>query len=123
MNPYAGAPRTFHRSIANRSSERATDSTTISQFTSHLATSGTYRETLLRSRSVEPERKLMIAILKDAFLKYKKHRRSYDRVFRDASQWFFESNVDHVFSFEHICWILGLSSNRIRRHLLALRVS
>jgi len=65
----------------------------------------------------------MIAILKDAFLKYKKHRRSYDRVFRDASQWFFESNVDHVFSFEHICWILGLSSNRIRRHLLALWVS
>jgi len=65
----------------------------------------------------------MLAILKDAFLKYKKHRRSYDRVFRDASQWFFESNVDHVFSFENICWILGLSSNRIRRHLLALRVS
>jgi hypothetical protein len=65
----------------------------------------------------------MLAILKDAFLKYKKHRRSNDLEFRDASRWFFQSNVDHVFSFEYICWVLGLSPNRIRRHLLALRVS
>jgi hypothetical protein len=99
------------------------DSTPVPQFVSHLTTSETYRETLLRSRSVEPERKLMLAILKNAFMKYKKHRRSNDREFRDASRWFFQSNVDHVFSFEYICWVLGLSPNRIRRHLLALRVS
>jgi len=122
MNPYAGIPRTFQRPIRNRSSGRAMDSTTVPQFTSHLATSGTDCETLLHSRSVEPERKLILAILKDAFLKYKNHRRSNDREFRDASRWFFESNVEHVFSFEYICWILGLSPHRIRRHLLALRV-
>jgi hypothetical protein len=59
----------------------------------------------------------MLAILKGAFLKYKKHRRSNDREFREAWRWFFEPDGDHVFSFEHICWILGLSSKRIRRHL------
>jgi len=65
----------------------------------------------------------MLAVLKDAFLKYKKHRRSNDRGLCDASRWFFESDVEHFFSFEHVCWILGLSSTRIRRHLLFLRLS
>jgi hypothetical protein len=99
------------------------DSSAVPQFANDLATTGTYRETLLHSRNVEPERKLMLAVLKDAFLKYKKHRRSNDRGFCDASRWFFESDVEHVFSFEHVCWILGLSSTRIRRHLLFLRLS
>jgi hypothetical protein len=82
------------------------DSTTVPQFASHLTTSGTYRETLLRSRSVEPERKLMLAILKDAFLKYKKHRRSNDLEFRDASRWFFQ--IERGSRFLLRIYLLGL---------------
>jgi hypothetical protein len=78
-----------------------------------------YWETVKRKEFVDPEKQLMLAVLKDAVMDYKKYRHKQDRRFRDARKWLFEGDADHVFSFKHICSVFGLSVEKIRGRLLA----
>jgi hypothetical protein len=65
----------------------------------------------------------MIAVLKDAIMRYKKYCRKQDPHFQEARRWLFERDADHVFSFEHICAVLGLSPKQVRCGLLGLAES
>jgi hypothetical protein len=78
-----------------------------------------YWENVKNREFDDPERQLMLAILKDAIMDYKKYRGTQTIRFRDARQWLFESDADHVFSFMHICSIFGLSAAKIRHDLRA----
>ncbi len=82
-------------------------------------TNAAYWETVRRRGHAHPEQDLMLAVLKDALLNYKKNLRTRNRLFKDDQLWFFAEETDRLFSFESVCAVLGLDSQRIRQRLLA----
>jgi hypothetical protein len=86
-------------------------------------TGGVFWDTVRRRDHSNPEHDLMLAVLKDALLSYRKNLQSRNRSFRDEREWFFGAEADRLFSFESICGILGLDCQRIRKHLLAWEAS
>jgi hypothetical protein len=75
-----------------------------------------------RSRSqLEPEKKLMLAILADAVHCFQDNvSAETDRkraLFKEAEEWFREKDGDRVFSFESICDVFGMDAEYVRRGL------
>ena len=66
-----------------------------------------------------PEQDLLLAVLKDALVNYRKRLRRPNKTFHADRAWFFENESDRLFSFESVCAMLGLSAGKIRQHLLA----
>jgi hypothetical protein len=77
-----------------------------------------YWETLKRQDCLEPERKLMLAILEDAVWTYFRYFGLRNPLFFEVDEWFRERGSDRLYSFENICEFLGLSPSRIREALL-----
>ncbi|MDZ7379247.1 MAG: hypothetical protein ONB06_07855 [candidate division KSB1 bacterium] len=81
-----------------------------------------YFETCRSKNHLEPEKKLMLAVLEDAitcFRKYSFTRNGKGRgLFREAERWICDENDDSPFSFEMICDVLGLSPSYVRRGLM-----
>jgi hypothetical protein len=81
-----------------------------------------YFEGLHRKALLEPEKKLMLAILEDAVNCFQNNvlarsgRRK--RLFKEVEEWFLEEDDDWLFSFGYICEVLGLNSQYVRRGLL-----
>ena len=75
-----------------------------------------YFRTLGRTEHLEPEQNLMHAILSDA-IRCVRLEPAGSRVALDAMGWIMETGMDHVFSFEHICEVLGLDASYLRRGL------
>lgn len=74
------------------------------------------------SRKLEGEKRLMIAILKDAvecLEKYRGSRSSTGRIHYDnAIEWVEDASTDWLFSFNNICDLLGFDPNYMREVLL-----
>jgi len=85
--------------------------------------SSQYWETVTRKTHFEPEKELMLAVLKDAVMTYKKCVYSGNTRFKEADAWLFQRDSDRLFSFESVCAVLGLSSENIRKGLLAWRLN
>lgn len=79
----------------------------------------TFWDTVRRKGHANPEQDLMLAVLKDALLNYKKNLRTRNGLFKDDQLWFFTDETDRLFSFESVCAVLGLDSKGIRKRLLA----
>ena len=81
-----------------------------------------YFETLRRKTVLEPEKRLMLAILKDAVSTFQADLFAANvkssRRFEQAKNWITETDGDWVFSFENICEHLGLNSAYVRNGLL-----
>lgn len=81
-----------------------------------------FYDTLNRSVHLEPEKRLMLALLDDALKCFQKHMRAKTRrrkkLFHEVERWFRERDGEDVFSFEHVCTVLGLSPGYVRRLLL-----
>ena len=71
---------------------------------------------------LDPEKRLMLAILQDAadcFQKYMFARNDRGRaIFDETEQWVTEENNDWLFSLEGICECLGFDPEYIRKGLL-----
>jgi hypothetical protein len=80
-----------------------------------------YLDTFRRKLHLEPEKKLMLAILEDAvacFQKYLFARESKGKAqFRDTEDWIFQGADLGIFSFDIVCETLGLEPNYVRRGL------
>jgi hypothetical protein len=84
--------------------------------------SAEYFEALRRKTILEPEKRLMLAILEDAvdcfqnnvFAQSVKGR----RLFQEAEKWVVEVDGDWVFSFENVCETLELNPAYVRQGLL-----
>jgi hypothetical protein len=84
--------------------------------------SAEYFETLRRKTILEPEKRLMLAILEDAvdcfqnnvFPQSLKGR----RLFQEAEKWIVEVDRDWFFSFENVCETLELNPAYVRQGLL-----
>ena len=77
-------------------------------------------------REIEPEKRLMLAILEDAVWCFKKYlfapensRNEYE--FRGAEDWILDKNNEWLFSFNNICDTLGFNSSYIRHGLMRFK--
>ena len=81
-----------------------------------------YRDSQQRRTPQDPDKRLMLAILEDAVgcfrngLNVRDHRRR--ELSKDSEAWIREENGDRLFSFEHVCDILGVDARSIRNELL-----
>ena len=88
--------------------------------------SAEYFEAQRRKTILEPEKRLMLAILEDAvdcfqnnvFAQSVKGR----RLFQEAEKWIVEVDGDWVFSFENVCETLELNPAYVRQGLLRCRI-
>jgi hypothetical protein len=74
------------------------------------------------SRKLEGEKRLMIAVLKDAvecLEKYRESRSSTGRInYENAIEWVMDNSTDWLFSFANICDLLGFDPEYLRDVLL-----
>lgn len=81
-----------------------------------------YLETVCRKTSLEPEKKLMLAVLKDAIDCFQRYAMARDikgkALFREAEEWVLEEDGDGPFSFETICEVFRLNPSYVRRGLV-----
>ncbi len=85
-----------------------------------------YLDTVTRKSHLDPEKKLMLAVLEDAVACYQKNVSVRDgkgkSLFCEAEEWILmEQNDDWLFSFGNICEALGLNPQYIRAGLLRWR--
>jgi hypothetical protein len=76
-----------------------------------------YWETVSRRDRLEPEKRLMLAVLEDAIWTYKKYLPKENCRFLEVEDWLLDTDDDRLFSFENICDVLGLSSEHIRQQV------
>ncbi len=81
-----------------------------------------YLETHQKRSLVEPEKELMLAVLEDAIACMQKYllaqKDKEKRLFRDAQDWILVKDSDWPFSFENICFHLGIDPNYLRSGLI-----
>lgn len=74
------------------------------------------------SRKLEGEKRLMIAILKDAVECLDKYRRARSSLgqttYQNALEWIQDKSTDWLFSFTNICDFLGFDADYVREVLL-----
>ena len=81
-----------------------------------------YLDTYRRKLHLEPEKKLLMAVLEDAiacFQKYIFARQGKGKaLFQDAEDWIMDESADGLFSFAHVCETLGFDPAYLRQGLL-----
>lgn len=84
-----------------------------------------YFETFRRKFHLEPEKKLMLAILEDAVACFQKYFSARDgkgkALFREAEQWIEGASSTSIFAFDSVCEMLGFDPDYLRRGLVAWR--
>jgi hypothetical protein len=78
-----------------------------------------YFETFRRKFHLEPEKKLMLAILEDAVACFQKYIFASDSkgkaLFREAEEWIEGRNVEGIFSFDSVCELPQLAQPKVYR--------
>lgn len=81
-----------------------------------------YFATTKRKDHLEPEKKLLLAVLEDAIWCFQHCLLARDKkrrgLFNEAEEWMIEENSDSLFSFESICEVLGLNPQYVREGLM-----
>ncbi len=84
-----------------------------------------YLKTFERVRPLQPERRLMLAVLEDAIMCFQRHLHAKggkeQKLHEDAVSWIFDRSDNQVFSFENICGVCGLDPDYLRMGLLNWR--
>jgi hypothetical protein len=78
-----------------------------------------YLDTYRRKLHLEPEKKLMLAVLEDAIACFQKYHSARDGkgkvLFQDAEDWIMDENGDWPFSFANVCETLGFDPAYLRQ--------
>jgi hypothetical protein len=84
--------------------------------------SAQYFDTLRRKTLLEPEKRLMLAVLDDAINCYRDNlfsqRAKNKRLFDEAEEWIATPGGDGIFCFDNVCESLGFNPDYVRRGLL-----
>jgi hypothetical protein len=78
-----------------------------------------------RRKALEPEERLVLAILEDAINCFQENHLARQgrrkRLYDEVRQWMFERERDWVFGFENICAVLGFEPEYLRDGLMQWR--
>lgn len=81
-----------------------------------------FMDTFRRKSHLEPEKKLMLAVLEDAIACYQKYVFARDgkgrALFQETEEWILERQGDWLFSFANVCETLGFDPDYLREGLL-----
>jgi hypothetical protein len=81
-----------------------------------------YFDNFRRKTHLEPEKRLLLAILEDGINTFRDNVLALSeksrRLFREAEDWITETDGDWIFSFEAVCETLGINPEYVRRGLL-----
>jgi hypothetical protein len=81
-----------------------------------------YLDTFRRKLYLEPEKKLMLAILEDAIACFQKYAFARDSkgkaLFSEAEEWIQEGTAGGIFAFDSVCEVLGLNPSYLRQGLV-----
>ncbi|MCH8055005.1 MAG: hypothetical protein IH857_02475 [Deltaproteobacteria bacterium] len=81
-----------------------------------------YLETFHRRAHLEPEKRLMLAVMEDGIACFQKYVFARDGkgkvMFREAEEWILDESSHWLFSFESICEVLGFNPGYVRQGLL-----
>ena len=84
--------------------------------------SAQYFDNLRGKTLLEPEKRLMLAILEDAVQCFQDNLLAQSgkkkRLFEEAEEWILEEGDDGIFSFDNICEVLDFNPQYIRQGLL-----
>jgi hypothetical protein len=94
----------------------------ISLFEPDTLVSAQYLENLLRKTVLEPERRLVLAVLEDAIncfqVNVMAERGRRKKLFKESEDWIMGRDDDWIFSFVSICELLRFNPEYVRRGLL-----
>jgi hypothetical protein len=103
-------------------SQATADDRIASVFQPDTLLSAQYFDNMRRRTLLEPEKRLMLAILEDAVDCFKENLSAESgrrkMLFDDAEQWIRADGGDWVFSFDYICEALGFNPAYVRQGLL-----
>ncbi len=81
-----------------------------------------YFETFRRKAHLEPEKRLMFAVLEDAVACFQKYISARDAkgktMFHEAEEWILKEDSEWLFSFDNICEVLGFNPQYVRHGLI-----
>lgn len=112
-----------HSAISSRiRAGSSIEEATLSLFQPDILLPAQYVATLKRRDHLEPEKKLMLAVLEDATWCFQKCLLAPDRrrksLFREAEEWIMAEDAVRLFSFGSICEVLGLNPKYVREGLI-----
>jgi len=97
----------------------------VTPFEQDVLLSEEYLATFRRTVHLEPEKRLMLALLEDAIACYQKFntpRRPREKtLFEATEEWIFSKEPGWFFSFENVCEMLGIDPDYLRKGLLKWR--
>ncbi|MGH7844127.1 MAG: hypothetical protein ACREQW_02985 [Candidatus Binatia bacterium] len=107
---------------ADRSHDTSYSSAAELLFQPDPLTFSQFLETVRKGSFHDPEKVLMLAILKDAVMSFQKyllsHRDKERNVFEETERWILSENREWPFSFTNICEVLGIHPQYLRKGLV-----
>ena len=98
------------------------DESIISLFEPDTLVSAQYFENLRSKTLLEPEKRLMLAVLEDAINCFQNNafaqRGKRKRLFEEAKEWILARDQDWFFSFENICEVCRINPEYVRQGLV-----
>lgn len=105
-------------SKAESSGEYRVDTTDTVALTQYLETRG-------KQWDLEPEKKLMLAVLQDGIDCFRKNLLANDErkttLFREAEQWILDGDTSYLFSFDNVCEAFDIDPAYLRKGLIAYK--
>ena len=99
-----------------------TDEKLASLFQPDTLLSSQYFDSLRRKTLLEPEKRLMLALLEDAIHCFQDNLSAQTarkkKLFDETEDWIVETDGDWIFSFDHVCETLGFTPEYVRQGLL-----
>lgn len=99
-----------------------TDEKLASLFQPDTLLSTQYFDNLRRKTLLEPEKRLMLAVLEDAIHSFQDNLFAEavgkKTLFDEVEQWILERDGDWIFSFDNVCEALGFTPDYVRQGLL-----
>lgn len=93
-----------------------------SLFEPDILAAAQYFDNFRRKTLIEPEKRLLVAILEDAINCFHDNVSAESgkrkKLFDEAEEWVLEERTDWIFSFRNVCELLGLSAEYLRGGLV-----
>jgi hypothetical protein len=114
--------QSFEFAFAKDQTGLTADEKLASLFQPDTLLSAQYFNNLRRKTLLEPEKRLMLALLEDAIHCFQNNLSAQSigkkKLFDEAEQWIVQKGTDWIFSFDYVCDTLGFSPEYVRHGLL-----